>query len=134
MYPGRAGPDLDESSMHEAVHELAVWLDVSPFKHPTDLVFPTAAGRMDNRNNVRRRLLARAIDRANTKLAALGIEPIGNVSPHVLRRTFASLRCVVGDDVAYTAAQLGREDPALSLRVYTHAVKRRERLHGAERE
>jgi hypothetical protein len=42
------------------------------------------------------------------------------------------LRCAVGDDIAYTAAQLGHEDAVFSLRTYTHAVKRRERLTGAE--
>jgi len=52
---------------------------------------------------VRRRLLVPAIERANEKLLRLGIEPIAKVSPHGLRRTYASLRCVVGDDVAYTA-------------------------------
>jgi hypothetical protein len=61
--------------------------------------------------------------------AQRGIEPIGKVAPHGLRRTFAALRSVVGDDPAYTAAQTGHEDPALTLRVYTHAVKR---LSGAE--
>jgi integrase/recombinase XerC len=114
--------------------ELAMWLDRSPHKSPTDLVFATQAGKPDNRNNVRRRLLVKAIEAANVKLVELGIEPIGPVSPHGLRRTFASLRCAVGDDVAYTAAQLGHEDAVFSLRTYTHAVKRRERLTGAELE
>ena len=56
------------------------------------------------------------------------------MSPHGLRRTYASLRSAVGDDPAYTAAQLGHEDPAFTLRVYTHAVKRRERLDGDQRQ
>jgi integrase len=56
--------------------ELALWLDRSPFKRPSDLVFPTAKGRRDNRQNVRRRLLLPAVERANVKLASLGIEPI----------------------------------------------------------
>ena len=68
------------------------------------------------------------------QLVELGIEPIGQVSPHGLRRTFASLRCAVGDDVAYTAAQLGHEDAVFSLKTYTHAVKLRERLSGHELE
>jgi integrase len=114
--------------------ELAMWLDRSKFKKPTDLVFPTQAGKPDNRNNVRRRLLVKAIGTANKKLVELGIEPIGRVSPHGLRRTFASLRCAVGDDVAYTAAQMGHEDAVFSLKTYTHAVKRRERLTGHELE
>jgi integrase len=114
--------------------ELAVWLDRSPFKKPTDLAFPTSNGKPDNRNNVRRRLLVKAIERANKRLAELGMEPIGKVSPHGLRRTYASLRCAVGDDVAYTAAQLGHEDPTFTLKTYTHAVKRRDRLTTAELE
>lgn len=114
--------------------ELATYLDRSPWTKPTDLVFPTSSGKPDNRNNVRRRLLGKAIERANEALDELGIEPIGIVSPHGLRRTFASLRRAVGDDPAYTAAQLGHEGAAFTLRVYTHAVKRRERLSAAERE
>jgi hypothetical protein len=51
-----------------------------------------------------------------------------------LRRTFASLRCAVGDDVAYTAARLGHEDAVFSLKSYTHAVMRRDRLTGHELE
>ena len=112
--------------------ELALWLDRSPWKAPTDLVFPTLAGKLDNRQNVRRRLLMPAIERANKKLVKDGIEPIEAVSPHGLRRTYASLRCAVGDDVAYTAEQLGHVDATFTLKTYTGAVKRRERLTPAE--
>lgn len=70
---------------------------------------------------------------ANKRLSELGIEPIGKVAPHGLRRTWAALRCVAGDDPAYTAAQIGHKDAAFTFRVYTHAVKRRKRLSGAER-
>ena len=113
--------------------ELALWLDRSPWKEPSDVVFPTLTGRRDNLQNVRRYLLMPAIERANVKLGKVGIEPIGVVSPHGLRRTYASLRCAVGDDVAYTAAQLGHVDARFTLRTYTGAVKRRERLTPAER-
>jgi integrase len=113
--------------------ELALWLDRSPFKAPTALVFPTTTGKPDNRNNVRRRLLVKAVERANKRLAELGIEPIGRVAPHGLRRTYASLRHAAGDDVAYTSAQLGHEDPTFTLKIYVHAAKRRERLTEAER-
>jgi len=100
--------------------ELALWLDRSAFKEPTDLVFPTLKGQKDNRQNVRRRLLLAAVERANVSLVQLGIEPIAsNIGLHGLRRTYASLRAAAGDDVAYTAEQLGHTDPAFSLRVYT---------------
>jgi len=76
----------------------------------------------------------KAIQKANEKLTDAEIEPIGNVSPHGLRRTFATLRCVAGDDPAYVAGQLGHEDPTFTLRVYAQAVKHREKLTLKERE
>ncbi|MEJ7791292.1 MAG: hypothetical protein WKF65_04905 [Gaiellaceae bacterium] len=69
-----------------------------PFKQPTDPVFPTAKGGRDCRQNVRRRLLVKAVERANTQLVKEGIEPNSEVGLHGLRRTFATLRCAIGDD------------------------------------
>ncbi len=113
--------------------ELALWLDKCKYKAPTDPAFPTLKGKRDNRQNVRRRLLVPAIERANIKLAELKLEQIpNNVGLHGLRRTFASLRFAVGDDPVYTAAQLGHEDPNFTIRVYAQAVKRRDRLTAAE--
>lgn len=94
---------------------------------------PTAKGGVDCCQNVRRRLLVKAIERANRQLVAEGIDAIEDVGLHGLRRTFATLRCAVGDDPAYTASQLGHTDPTFTLRVYTGATKRRDRLTGAER-
>lgn len=114
--------------------ELALWLDTSRFKDPDDYVFPTRRGLVDCRQNVRRRLLIAAIAVANVELAKAKIDPIGPVSPHGLRRTFATLRCAAGDDPVYIASQLGHEDPTFSLRVYAQAVKHREKLTAKERE
>jgi integrase len=113
--------------------ELATYLDRSPFKKPTDLVFATSAGRKHGRQNVRQRLFMKAIERANVRLAELGIEPLGDVRPHGLRRTFASLRAVCGDDPVYIARQIGHEDVNFTLNVYAQSVKRRERMTDAER-
>jgi integrase len=49
---------------------------------------------------------------------------------HGLRRSYASLRCACGDDPAYTSAQIGHQDPRFTLRCYTQATRRRERLSG----
>ncbi|MEP6909526.1 MAG: site-specific integrase [Actinomycetota bacterium] len=114
--------------------ELATYLDRSKWKEPTDLVFPTQTGKRDNRNNVRERLFRKAVEVANVKLADLGIGPIAeNLAPHGLRRTYASLRHYVGDDVAWTAAQLGHTDAGFTLGVYTQGVRRRHELSDAER-
>ena len=67
------------------------------------------------------------------KLTEQGIEPIGSMGLHGLRRTFASLGCLAGDDPAYTASQLGHTDALFTLKTYTAALKRREKLTPAER-
>lgn len=87
--------------------ELALYLADSPWQQPDDLVFPTSTGRKDNRNNVRRRLVLKAAEDANAKLGEVGIAPIGQLAPHGLRHTYASLRCALNDPMPYTAAQLG---------------------------
>jgi integrase len=63
----------------------------------------------------------------------VGWVPIGRLTFHGLRRTFASLRCACGDDVAYTSAQLGHTDPRFTLGVYTKATNRRERMAAIHR-
>jgi integrase len=68
------------------------------------------------------------------KLGESGIAPIGHLTFHSLRRTYASLRCAVGDDVRYTAAQLGHEDPRFTLRVYAQATSRRDRMAKPQRD
>jgi integrase len=69
------------------------------------------------------------IRRANERLGALGIEPISErVTPHSLRRTYASLRAALRDDPVYIAEMLGHSDPAFTFRVYQKAAKRRVKL------
>jgi len=81
-------------------------------------------------DNVARRIKT-AIRRANESLCEVGIEPISErVSPHSLRRTYASVRAACGDDPVYIAEQLGHEDPTFTIRVYAKAAKRRARLSG----
>ena len=79
-------------------------------------------------------MLAPAIIAANAELAEQGIAPISRATFHSLRRTYASLRCACGDDVRYTADQLGHEDPRFTLRVYARATKRRDRLSPPHRQ
>jgi integrase len=93
-------------------------------------VIATSTGRKHNPSNLRRDVLAPAVATANETLEKAGISPIGRVTFHSLRRTYASLRCACGDDVRYTADQLGHEDPRFTLRVYAQATKRRDRLSG----
>jgi integrase len=94
-------------------------------------VFPNRTGGRQTPSNVERRLKT-AIRRANERLRQLGIQPISEaVTPHSLRRLYASLRFALGDDPVYVTQQLGHTEPAFSMRVYASAVRRRERLQGA---
>jgi integrase len=77
------------------------------------------------------RRIKTAIRAANLRLEELRIEAISErVTPHSLRRTYASIRAAAGDDVVTIAEQGGWEDHTFALRVYATAVKRRDKLTG----
>jgi len=94
----------------------------------SDFVICTSTGGRHSAANLRRDVLAKTVDADNVKLEAARIAPIPPITFHSLRRTYASLRIACGDDVSYVAAQLGHEDGRFTLRVYTQATKRRDRL------
>lgn len=56
----------------ELREDLILWKATTSFAAEDDFVFPTGLGRADNRNNVRQRVLLRAVRRANQQLAAKG--------------------------------------------------------------
>ena len=45
------------------------------------------------------------------------------VTPHKLRRTYASVLIALGRDPRYVMEQLGHTDPKFTLRVYAHAMR-----------
>ncbi len=93
-------------------------------------MFPNRNGQRQSVSNIERRLKI-VIRRANVRLADLGIRTIDEaVTPHSLRRLYASLRFALGDDPVYVANQLGHTEPGFSMKVYASAVRRRERLIG----
>jgi integrase len=97
------------------------------------LVFPTSSGEQIGASNLRRRVLAPAIELANTRLADVGEPPLpAGLTPHSLRRTFASVLYALGDTPPDVMAEMGHTTPALALSIYAHAMRRdegeRERL------
>jgi integrase len=88
-------------------------------------VFATGRGTRRNRSNIARQILAPAIERANVRLIAAGRPPLGGVTNHSLRRTFASLLYEAGATPAYVMAQMGHTDSALALEVYTKVMERK---------
>jgi integrase len=115
---------------HSLREELVLWRAESSFTSPDDFVLTTPTGRKQNPSNLRRDVLGPAVEAANERLAKDGIAPIAAIGFHGLRRAYASLRCACGDDIRYTASQLGHEDPRFTLKAYAQATKRRDRLSG----
>ena len=113
-----------ELSAHRAAH---------PVADATEPVFATASGRPRTKDNVRQRVIVPVLARADELLAARDQRPLPDgVTAHKLRHTFASLLLACGEDPVYAMAQLGHTDPAFTLRIYAHAMRRgageRERL------
>jgi integrase len=97
-------------------------------------VFPSAAGTRQDGGGVRVRVLARAIQRANQQLTADRQTPLPEgLTPHALRRTFASVLVALGHDPRYVMDQLGHSDPTVTLGIYAQVMRTsdadRQRLH-----
>src|SRR5215213_2120038 len=108
----------------ELLSELKAWRATTPFDGPNDRVLPTRNGTPQNRHNVRQRFVLRAAARANERRSKVGLPLLPDgLSPHALRRSFASWLLAEGEDVPYVQAQMGHEDPAMTLGAYARAVK-----------
>lgn len=91
------------------------------------LVFCTTTGHRLGATNIRRRILDKAVTNANAKLAEDGFEPLPEgLTPHSLRRTFASLLFALGETPPYVMAQMGHTTPNLTLAIYARQMDRRD--------
>jgi integrase len=94
---------------------------------PDDAVFVTSAGRPRSRTNMRKDIVEAAVAQANRLVAERGLQPLPlGITPHKLRHTFASILVAIGRDPTYVMQQLGHTDPAFTLRVYAHTMRRSE--------
>ena len=92
-----------------------------------DFVFATATGKQQSADNFRARVLHAALAQANRELSELGLAPLPEgITPHSLRRTFASVLYALGEDPGVVMDEMGHTDPALALRVYRQAMRRGE--------
>lgn len=120
--------------------ELLSYAAARPERDPNALIFPTtgtggryAGGGKHSPSNIRNRVLRPAIANANATLGKRGAPPVPTgLTPHGLRRTFASLLVALGRDPAYFMAQMGHTTANLTLSVYAKAMStkdgERERL------
>jgi integrase len=90
-----------------------------------ELVFPTSKGKMFGESNIRRRVLEKAIARANERLAEIDEVPLPDgLTPHKLRHSYASLLVALGEDPGSVMDQMGHTDAGFTLRVYRHSMRR----------
>jgi integrase len=74
---------------------------------------------------MRKDVVEAAVAQANRLVAERGLQPLPlGITPHKLRHTFASILVAIGKDPTYVMQQLGHTDPAFTLRVYTHVMRR----------
>src|SRR5262249_43484653 len=102
---------------------------------PDALAFATGTGGRRDRSNLRERVLAEVLERADQLLRERGELPLPRgLPPHKLRHTFASILIAIGPDPASVRRQLGHTSASFTLDVYTHmmacAPEQRERLKG----
>jgi integrase len=90
-----------------------------------DPVFLTSTGAARSRHNLRQDVVEPVVNRANRLVEDRGLQPLPlGITPHKLRHTFASILVAIGKDPTYVMQQLGHTDPAFTLRVYSHMMRR----------
>jgi integrase len=90
-------------------------------------VFSTLQGGRPSPDNLRSRVLKVAVERANKNLAKHKLAPLPErITPHSLRRTFASVLYALGEDPGIVMDEMGHTNPGLALRVYRQSMRRGE--------
>lgn len=125
---------LREIRILPILHDILAAHKARPAAAGTDaLAFATGTGGRRDRHNLRGRVLAEVLDRADQLLRERGELPLPKgLSPHKLRHTFASILIALGTDPASVMRQIGHRSAAFTLDVYTHMIacspEQRERL------
>jgi integrase len=88
---------------------------------PTDYFFGTATGGRRDPD----RILARSVERASATRAEQGLAPLPPITPHSLRRTWATFAAMIGRDPKWIAAQIGHTSPSFTFSVYQQVATRR---------
>jgi integrase len=89
---------------------------------PAGPAFPTRNGTPQHPDNIRARILGPLRVRADELLQADGREPIDHLTPHTLRRTFASILAVCDVPPRRAMYLMGHTDATLTLAVYQQVL------------
>ena len=105
--------------------ELATHRARSRHTAPDAFVFATRDGRRQSEDNLRTRVLARAIDVANERREAADLTPLPvGLTFHSLRHTFVSALFALGHELPVVMAEVGHSDPSVTLGIYAHVMRR----------
>lgn len=91
----------------------------------SDYFFGTATGGRRDPDRFRDRILARSVELANRTRADHGLAPLPPITPHSLRRTWATFAAMVGRDPKWIASQIGHTSPSFTFSVYQQVATRR---------
>ena len=105
--------------------ELVAHRAVSMFAGPNDPVFATNTGKRIGKDNLRNRVFAKAVERANANLERDGRQPLPlGLTPHDLRRTFVSVLFALGEVLPYVMDQVGHADSRMTTGIYMKVMRR----------
>jgi len=119
VYEGHFGTPKTRSSVREIPlgGDALNALRKLPNGNPEDLVFPSRKGTAIDPNNLVKRVLRPACDRAG----------IPRVAWKAFRHTHATLLSDAGESIKLAQAQLGHSDLGTTLQVYTHRIPESQR-------
>lgn len=86
---------------------------IASMPNDLNLIFPNAAGKPMNHNNLTARHFLPALKRAGVK----------RIRFHDLRHTKVSLMLDQGENIKYIQSQMGHSAPTITLNVYSHLMK-----------
>lgn len=105
--------------------ELLAWKAQTAHGAATDYVYPAAGGGRQQAGHVRSRILGRAVRRANLRREGDGLPPLPDrITPHSLRRSYASLLVALGENPRYVMGQIGHRSAVLTLSLYAQEMPR----------
>jgi integrase len=93
---------------------------------PDAYVFATSRGRRPSPTGIGARIIVPAVEAANANLAKRALPTLPHLTPHSLRRTFASLLYALGESPAVVMAEMGHTSPAMALAMYARVMRRGE--------
>jgi integrase len=129
LYIGRSKTDagVRRIKIRPALRDVLLELKANPdtSADPEALVFGTVTGRQHSPSNVRR-MMRNVVGRGNERLQEAGEAPLPRLTPHSLRRTFASVMFALNVSLPDVMADGGWADSKTPLTVYGHAMRRDE--------